>query len=396
MFATRFCYLALFGMLLLGVVLLTPAKQSYAQRTIVQLQPEPAPPAPEPAEPPTDAPVEPAKEKAPTKKAPEEEDVEPPKEEVEPLHPREIQLNLQDGSVITGRLSVAEITVKTEFGTLTVPVERIRSFKPGLDSYPEFGKRIAEMIENLGSEDYKTREETHKALVKMGPSVRRELERHKDDENAERKRHIQQILAVFQEQEEDEDDDFGEDSQDDAWIRQDTVVTTEFTMTGKISPSTFKIESKYGPLSVNLSDVRMAERETGAVPPAHRKVTVLGANIVQRSFKNSGLSVRRGDKITVRADGQIVMTPWGSNMMSSPEGGANFGWYIQNQIYGGALVAKIGGGGKVFKVGSRSTFVAKTSGTLQFAVAMQQQYAGQGYNFPGQYNVRVKVEPQGP
>jgi hypothetical protein len=38
--------------------------------------------------------------------------------------------------------------------------------------------------------------------------------------------------------------------------------------------------------------------------------------------------------------------------------------------------------------------VAKTNGTLYFAIAMQNQYANQGYNYPGQYNVRVKVQPQ--
>ncbi len=123
-----------------------------------------------------------------------------------------------------------------------------------------------------------------------------------------------------------------------------------------------------------------------------KSVQVPGDNLVQRSFKNSGIKVEAGDKITLKADGSIIMSPWGGEQTSSPEGGANFGWYIPNQIYGGALVAKIGDKGAVFKVGSKHSFVAKSSGTLQFAVAMQHQYSQQGYSYPGNYNVRVTVE----
>ena len=31
---------------------------------------------------------------------------------------------------------------------------------------------------------------------------------------------------------------------------------------------------------------------------------------------------------------------------------------------------------------------------LEFAVAMQAQYANQGYAYPGSYNVKLKVEPK--
>jgi hypothetical protein len=58
------------------------------------------------------------------------------------------------------------------------------------------------------------------------------------------------------------------------------------------------------------------------------------------------------------------------------------------------LVARIGDKGTVFKVGRQSTFVAKSSGVLQFAIGMQGQYSNEGYQFPGEYRVRVKVDPK--
>ena len=41
-------------------------------------------------------------------------------------------------------------------------------------------------------------------------------------------------------------------------VRRDTVMTTKFTATGTISPKEFKIQSKFGQLTVRLSDIQKA------------------------------------------------------------------------------------------------------------------------------------------
>ena len=68
-------------------------------------------------------------------------------------------------------------------------------------------------------------------------------------------------------------------------------ITEEFTIVGKISPSEFKIGSKYGPLSVQLADLKRAERPRTAKESVRKTVQVPGDNLVQRSFKNSGIKV---------------------------------------------------------------------------------------------------------
>ena len=309
--------------------------------------------------------------------------------EVGPINPRLIKLNLQDGSTITGELTVDEITVATDFGPLTVPVSKLKSFKPGLSSYPELLGKITSLIDALGGDDFKSREQAHKDLAKWGVKVRGELERRAADDNEERKRHIAEILKELDEQAQDEDED---GTPEQPWVRGDTITTSDFTIVGKISLDTFKVTSKYGPLNVALADIASAERAVGRKSAFRRTVNVEGNNLVQRSFKNSGIRVERGDKISIRADGTINMSPWGSNMNSTPDGGANYGVY--QQFHGGALLAKIGTSGKLFKVGSKHTFVAQQAGVLHFAVAMQDQYSQEGYAFPGQYNVKVLVEPK--
>jgi hypothetical protein len=308
-----------------------------------------------------------------------------------PVNPKLVMLHLQDGTVIAGEMTISELSVATEFGDLKVPLNRIRSISPGLDSSPELSAKVNGLIEALGSDDYKAREQSHKDLAAMGLKVQNILQGYRNDENMERKRHIGEILKEFEELLSQQDEEEA-DAADRPLIAKDTVVTEDFTIVGKISPAEFTVASKYGPLLVNLADLKRAERPRSVREAIRKSVQVPGDSLVQRSFKNSGIKVEAGDKITLKADGSIVMSPWGGDQSSGPDGGANFGWYVPNQIYGGALVAKIGDKGQVFKVGSKHTFVAKTSGVLQFAIAMQHQYSQQGYSYPGNYNVKVTVE----
>jgi hypothetical protein len=313
-----------------------------------------------------------------------------PAAEAAPTNPKYVMLHMQDGTVITGEMTIDEISVATEFGTLKVPLGKIRSISPGLSSSPELSAKVTGLIENLGSDDYKAREQSHKDLQAMGLKVKGILDSYRNDENTERKRHVLEILKEFEELISQQDDEEGPAER--PLIAKDTVITEEFTIVGKISPAEFKVSSKYGPLSVQLADLKRAERPRTAKEAVRKTVQVAGDNLVQRSFKNSGIKVEAGDKISIKADGSVVMSPWGSDQQSGPDGAPNYGWYIPNQIYGGALVAKIGDKGAVFKVGSKSTFVAKTSGVLHFAVAMQQQYSQQGYSYPGNYNVKLTIE----
>src|SRR5439155_23646014 len=117
-----------------------------------------------------------------------------------PLGPKHIRLHLLDGSVISGDLSVSEIGVETDFGKLVVPIDRIRSFTPGLDSNTRLSQQIESLIKNLGSDDYQTREQAHNDLAAMGRKAQKELQRLVNDDNAEIKRHVGEILKEIEEQ----------------------------------------------------------------------------------------------------------------------------------------------------------------------------------------------------
>ncbi|MCH8924121.1 MAG: hypothetical protein IIA67_13355 [Planctomycetes bacterium] len=305
-----------------------------------------------------------------------------------PVDPQLIKLHLQNGSIISGRLAIKQITIETRFGTLTIPIAKIKSITPGLGSNSQLGIKVNDLIETLGSDMSGQREAAEKELLGYGPPLREALKRRLGGGNDERQRRLKKLLAALEEIAAEQDDEFAPSEA--TWIERDTVVTTKFTVYGSISPKSFQVESKYGLLTVQLGDIRTASRDFDAPLVVRRQITLDQTNLVQRGYKSSGIRVEKGDKITIFADGTLAMTPWGSRYTSTPAGGSRYGNY-KNGIFGGTLIAKIGSGSEI-KIGTESRFTAKTTGVLQFAIAMQQSFSSSGNQFPGNYNVRIKVE----
>jgi hypothetical protein len=301
---------------------------------------------------------------------------------------RTMRLHLMEGSIVTGELSTDAITVETAFGKLKVPVANIVSFTPGLDSHPQEGKRIGRLIQQLGSNVATERDAAQRALADMGKSIQPELARYAQDEDTERRARVQKILAELEEADEDDEID---PLTARPWLAHDSVETTLFTVVGKISPSTFEVQTQFGPLTVAIGDIRRGERELDTKPEVRKMLAVTGDNLVPLNMQASGVRVVRGDKVQITAEGRLVMTPWGNNMFSTPDGGEQFQWYLPNQIPGGALVARVGTTGKLFKVGSKHTFTSNRTGFLYLGIAISPQFANQDYNYPGQYNVKIRV-----
>lgn len=306
----------------------------------------------------------------------------------QPSSSRTMRLHLMEGSVVTGKLSTDTVTVETAFGKLDVPVANIVSFTPGLDSHPEEGKRIGRLIQQLGSNAAAERDAAQRALSDMGKSIQPELARYAMDEDTERRTRIQKILAELEEAEE---EDELEPTAAKPWLAQDSLETTLFTVVGKISPQTFDVQTQFGPLKVAIGDIRRGERELDLKPEIRKGLAVTGENLIQLNMQSSGVRIGRGDKVQITADGRLTMTPWGNNTFSTPDGGEQFQWYLPNKIPGGALVAQIGTMGKVFKVGSKHSFTSTRAGILYFGIAMSPQFANQDYNYPGRYDVKIRV-----
>jgi hypothetical protein len=309
-----------------------------------------------------------------------------------PVEPRFVKIRLAEGSVILGKLSVDEIRVDTTFGQLTVPVDRLVSISPGLDSRSGLGDRVSQLIEDLGAEDFEVRESAQKELTKMGLPIHEELKRHRTDENAERARRVVMILGEFEKLSEEADDD-GQTTV--PWIRPDTVRTDSFVALGKVVQRDFTVDSQYGTITIPIGDVlEIVRPRRNFREPVAKSLAVLGTNLAQLSYKSSGIRVEKGDKIVVSATGQINRGG-SSSYVSTPGGNASrFGTHQMagQQVAGGMLLATLDGGKSIVQVGGSKTFEAEKNGTLKFGIFMRPDYVGQ-YQFQGKYELKIKVTP---
>eukprot|EP00752_Nemacystus_decipiens_P016604 g14844.t1 len=303
--------------------------------------------------------------------------------------PDVLKFHLMDGTIITGKLTTNALPITTEFGDLVVPMASITSVSPGLGSHPEIDKTIKQLIDQLANPQAKIRDNAQAKLLAYGPALLPELSEYAEDPDAERKVRIatitEELLSI-------EPDEFEEVEQGLAvsLTRLDHIVTPQFTIAGKITQDQFTITSKFGELSVKLADIKGVERVSKEKPEVRKSISVAGTDMTCRQYKKTGIRVNRGDRIIISAEGRITMSPWGSNSVSGPDGIAQNGMY-NGKIPMGALAGRIGDSGEEFLVGSKASFVAKKSGTLQLGFAMQQNWAN--YQFPGEYKTRIRLVP---
>ena len=300
-----------------------------------------------------------------------------------------VRFHMWDGTIITGEVTIAEIAMNTEFGVLQIPIERIRRMSPGLDSFPELDAQIQEYIKALGDKDFDVREKATRALSAMGAQIRNVLDQVDPGKNSEQKKRLAAIQKELDEAEDESEEEGVNDGT--VLIRGDTLVTPEFAIVGKIEQQQFTVKSKFGQLTVNLGDIKMADRPFKTRAEEVKKTVSVGGEIFfQRKPVSTRIRVNKGDKISIRADGMVQWTNWSQS--STPDGMTNQGQY--QGVNSGTLCARIGSSGKIIKIGSKGEFVAKKNGVLYLAIAIQDNYIqNSGYRWTGNYKAKVHVKP---
>ena len=302
-----------------------------------------------------------------------------------------LRIEMWDGTVVSGIVSIPAIDVETEFGSLQIPISRLVDFRPGLVSLPDLKAKVNMLVEQLGDREFKTRESAHRELVAMGPMLAGMLSQLDDGGDAERKKHLVKIKEeVTSLLEEDEDED-GSSSRS-SISEGDRIQTPEFAIVGKIVQEEFQVKSKIGDLRIMLSDVKRADRGMAVKSQTLRKtVSVPGSTFFQKKPLSTKIRVNKGDKISITASGVVQWTNW--NQTASPDGLPNQGNW--NGLSNGSLAARIGKEGSVTGIGSDNTFTAAKSGILYLAIAMPDNYVNNtGYRWTGKFKTKIKVEPR--
>ena len=301
------------------------------------------------------------------------------------------QLHLMDGSIIGGDFLAVEIDVKTNYGTLKIPISRIVKFEPGLNTRPDYVESIALLFEKMGVADEKTRIAAQKELMSLGLKNQLLLDQLEAQANENQKQLLSEIRKSFQELIELNEEEMLPSDQPSALM--DTIVTPDFSVVGEIQQKQFFLKSKFGDLKVALRDIKFADRSVETTGENVRKtVSVPAEAFFQRTPKSTKIRVNKGDRITIRGSGTVQWTNW--NNTSSPEGLTNRSQW--NGINSGKLTARIGtDNSRCVAIGTKGSFVAKSGGILYLGIAMRDSYAGNanGYRWTGEYEAKIVVSP---
>ena len=160
-------------------------------------------------------------------------------------------------------------------------------------------------------------------------------------------------------------------------------MTQKFTIRGTLNVEQFTIQTRYGTMRAQKKDVKaiVVSQPSGT----SKTVVVSGTtNAGTNSMKDSGIDLKKGDKVKITATGTVYIRNWGINV--SPDGDSSYGQHFSG-IPAGALMGKIGKTGTLFKIGSAYSETVNQDGRLYHGIGVRDRYSN-----GGDFKVKIQMD----
>ncbi|MCI0681385.1 MAG: hypothetical protein L0Y71_04710 [Gemmataceae bacterium] len=256
-------------------------------------------------------------------------------------HVAEVRFN--DGSLVRMTILQDDIDVMTKYGKLTIPLGDIRRIDLGLHLPQGLDQQIDQSIRLLASNAYKERDEATKGLIQAGHLAYPFLKKASASSDLEVTHRVTSLMKRIA------------DKHPPEMLRmkqEDVVHTTEFPVIGRLAAPTIKAHSThFGNLSLKLADLRTVHlRAAGGVAEFTVDAGKYGSSADQ--WLDTGVNIDPSIRLVVQCEGQVDLWPSGPGQyMTTPKGYTTAG--KGSSYMAGALVGRIGDGGKSFLIGER-------------------------------------------
>jgi hypothetical protein len=275
------------------------------------------------------------------------------------------ELRMHDDTVMKVVLLDPSVTLVTKYGKLTIPAAEVRRLEFGF-RYPDgLEEKINKTVGELGSPDFRTREDAEQALANIGhfaiPAVRRAVKG--DDPEAVRR--AQAVLKLLENK-------LGEGKTE---LRDyDVVETAEFTAKGRLEIGVLKVRTKYfGDATVKLTDIKSFRSAGSASNGEFSLDAAKYAKMNQSDWLETMIEVTSGQQLEVTASGRVDQWPQGPGQyMVGPEG-QNVGGFRPGGFQAavglpGQVVGRIGANGTQFAIGASFKGKVTESGKLYLRI----------------------------
>ena len=310
--------------------------------------------------------------------------------------PGEVEMTFANGSVVRMKLFEADIEVITEFGKLSVPVRKIRRIDFGQHLPEGVDKAIDGAVKNLASADFKERQDAVRDLVALGAYAYPTLLKTVRSSDAEVSKNAGDALAKIKAKVPAKDLQVAAD---------DKIVTSRFTIVGKIVTPSIKAKSEYfGDVDHSIAKLRSL-RITGESQDTD--VLIDAARFaVANQWMDTGVTIDGSRTLAVAASGEVELRPsLPGTYVSGPRGytrtalggpagggfgkkkGAGAGADGTGRAYPGTLVGRIGTNGDTFVIGDRFEANPDQEGKLYLQI-MSSSY---DTTSTGSYQVKISL-----
>lgn len=291
----------------------------------------------------------------------------------------EVEVKFGDSSTMRMQILQENVEIVTKFGKLLVPIAEVRKMELGVHLPEGVGDKIQAAMKKLGSDNFKDREEAVSQLVAIGPGAYPSLHlaaKSTDLETSQRAQMgIKRLRTKF--------------TADQLRLTvNDRIVTTEFTIVGRIISPTIKAQTPYfGTVELKLAELRSVLWLSG-----NMEVEVLvdaSKYCHPLTWMETNVNVEGGNGLQITASGDIDLLPGnGPQFMCGPQGNVNIGGRGPGNRLPGMLIGRIGENGSVFNIGERYSGLPSQEGKLYLQIVGGNFGGG---NQPAQGTYKVKI-----
>jgi len=302
----------------------------------------------------------------------------------------EVKINLRDGSIINGKMKVANIEMTSVYGKLVIPYSDITQIELGITSDMKNKSKIEFQIKQLQNEDETTRQNAYEELMKIAPG-----EIYIVEEFISSDAYVPLEEGTFTADELLMDIKMKYGIND---MNPDDMITfgSGYSIGGKSSFQNVSLSTDFGSITIPRDKIQSVDvlyvptdgkdMQKAFVLQASKHIS--GNNT--GGWINTGITVRKGQKIQINAKGSVTLASLsnGKYTPDGPEGTAPSAYNYEGAYpQYGMVVYKIGDAGTATPAGSKFTGTAKQGGVLFISIYETVYNASN----TGSYNVSVKI-----
>lgn len=300
----------------------------------------------------------------------------------------ELSVHLKNGDILTGKSELRSILFKTDFGQLNLPIDQINSIEVGLkDSRFDKGNLLS-LLDKVDHGSLKEKDSAFDEILNMDegaiPFIKAYISSGSVVSSDNSDLNVQTLYEVM----------LAKYKVSRNYSLYDIATyNNEFRVEGSYDFTQLTIDTDYGIIRIDRNDIARIDVKLVNKGISNKNSFKLFASQhiaanKEEGWLNTGILVKKGEKISITASGQIILASLNGNTYT-PDGGVNGTLGIQEgKASYGQVEYKISSAGMPVKVGDNYTGYAAQTGIIYLSI-YESVYnpANAGY-----YTVNVKID----